>query len=556
MAIVCGVVAGYASVLFRLMLHNSEHFFFDYLFYNLLNGRIFYLPLIPVLGVMFLLPFVLIFEDNRGGYAIPKFLVEVHLKRAYLKAKGILLRIICSSITIGSGGAAGVEGPSALIGGTVGSVLGHFFHMSHSRIIALIACGSAAGLAAQFNAPITGVLFAQEIIMMGRIGINVFGAVVISSGIATAISRASLPHEKLLGTLTFSYEMYELLFYALFGVFAGLMAAMFIKTFLRVQDVFTNLKLHFITKMFLGAFLVGLIGMIQQGAMGEGYLVIRQLIHFPQSIALLSILALPFLKMLATSITLGSGGFGGVFSPSLFIGGFLGASFASILLILFPYLDLDISNYAIIGMGAFLAAVTHAPLTSIFLLFEVSGHYEVIVPVMISSVIGTMVCRHFKKDSIDTADLARQGIHLHEGKEITILNSIKVSEVMDPNTDVLDENMTFSTLLKKIQYGRQQYYPVLDVDRCIRGIVSFQDVKEFMMEQGLEDLVLVSEIMVTDIITVKESDNISQAMEKFSYKDIDVLPVVDDVNPDKFLGMLRHRDIILAYNKKILMHKF
>ncbi|KAK3596094.1 hypothetical protein CHS0354_027364 [Potamilus streckersoni] len=440
--------------------------------------------------------------------------------------------MICSAITIGSGGSAGVEGPSAQIGGAVGSSVGRFFKMSSSRVRALISCGAAAGLAAQFNAPITGILFAQEVIMMGKLEMDVFSAIVIASGVATMISRTHATGKPLFGFFEYTSSAFtDIILYALMGLLIGLLAFAFIRVFLYTKDLFKGIRLPMVVKMLLGSLIVGLMGLFQPGVMGDGYEYILRALRTPIEINFYVLGFLVVMKMIATSVTLGSGNFGGVFAPSLFIGAMFGGFFAGVVNIILPSVGIPEGSYALIGMGAFLAATTHAPLTSIFLLFEITGNYEVIVPVMISSVIGMMVCKNFSPESIDTAELARKGIRLHQGQEVSVLSSIKVEEIMNKDYETVSEHALFSEFIRMIQHGKQQYYPVMNRAEEFVGIVSLQDVREFMMDDGLEDLVLISEIMETRLITLHPEETLDRAMEKFTLKDIEVLPVVAPDNP-------------------------
>lgn len=506
------------------------------------------------MGAVLLIPFSLKYPGEINGYGMPRFLISVHLKGGLVRTRQIFLKIITASITIGSGGSAGVEGPVAQIGGAVGSSIGRFFEMGSHRLKVLIACGSAGAIAAQFNAPLAGVLFAQEIIMVGEFQLQTFGVIVISSGLATAISRAYYTSAPTFGVLQYDFiSYYEFAFYVILGLIIGLMAFVFIKIFFSIGDFFSRLKLNNQVKPIIGAFLVGVLGLLHFGVLGDGYEFIRAAIQSPVSLPMGVVASLIILKMVGTSLTLGSGNVGGVFAPALFIGAMIGALFGWLVHLLFPEMGIQPGSYALVGMGAFMAAATHAPMTSIFLLFELTRNYQVIIPIMFASVIGVMVARRLCSDSLDSMELSRQGIQLHKGVESSILNSILVESVMVREYETILETMSFAEFMEFFPHSKSQYYPVMDTNNKMTGVVSFQDIREIILEDGLEEVVVMQELAQTKLIKLLPHDNLTQAIKKFGIKDIAVIPVVDPEDPQKLLGILKRKDVIDTYNKAILM---
>jgi len=554
LACLVGIGAGFASVFFRYLHHQIYHLSFEVIYPWLAAYSIYLLPLIPMIGAVILIPFSLRYPGEINGYGMPRFLISVHLRGGLIKTRQIFVKIFTAALTIGTGGSAGVEGPIAQIGGAVGSSIGRFFEMGSHRLKVLVACGSAAGIAAQFNAPLAGVLFAQEIIMVGEFQLQTFGVIVIASGLATAISRAYYTSKPTFGVLQYDFiSYYEFAFYIVLGLLIGIMAYLFIKMFFAIGDRFDNLKMNRQLKPILGAFMVGLLGLIHFGTLGDGYEYINQAIHSPPSITIQVIALLVVLKMVATSITLGSGNVGGVFAPCLFIGAMIGAVFGWGVDWLFPSIGIQPGSYALVGMGAFLAAATHAPMTSIFLLFELTSNYQVIIPIMFASVIGVMVARRLCDDSLDSMELSRKGIYLHKGTEANILNTILVTTVMERDFEKLEETMSFSEFMAYFPLSKAQYYPVLDSHNNLTGIVSFQDIREIMLEEGLEHLVVMKDLAETNLITLFPGDNLTKAIRKFAIKDISAIPVVHPDNPQKILGILNRKDVIDTYNKAVLM---
>ena len=309
-----------------------------------------------------------------------------------------------------------------------------------------------------------------------------------------------------------------------------------------------------VSKPILGAAIVGFLGLFSAGVLGEGYDVIRSVLHFNNyTIGILVVLVV--LKIVATSVTIGSGNVGGIFGPSLFIGAVFGALFGSVV---HTFTDLQIQTwfFALVGMGAFLAATTHAPLTSIFLLFELTGDFEVIVPAMFASIIGTSLTKTIMKESIDTMQLAREGIHLEEGREVNILQSIETHQVMHKDFTYLREGDTFATLIKLMSKHKKHYYPILNDKNKFIGIVTFQIIQEIIAREELKDLLVMKDIMSTNLTTLTSKDNLSDALHIFSIKDLEVLPVVDKKDKNQIVGMLYQRDIIDKYNSALATHDF
>jgi len=554
LACVVGIAAGYASVFFRAMLHHMHDFWFHQVWPYLESVSIYTLPLIPVIGSLILLPFLKGTSGTISGYGMPNFLIAVHLRGGLIRAREIFLKMMTSAITISTGGAAGVEGPIAQIGGAVGSTVGRFFSMGSQRLKVLIACGSAAGIAAQFNAPLAGVLFAQEIIMIGQFQVQTFGVIVISSGLATAISRSYYTDLPLFGKLTYQiHGAHEFGFYILLGLVIGVAAFLFIRLFFFVCDRFESLKVNRYIKPIIGAFLVGCIGLIQFDVLGDGYEVITGALNSEAKYTFQLMLALGLLKMLASAITLGSGNVGGLFAPGLYIGAMVGGAFGAMMNWFFPELNLEPGSYALVGMGAFLAASTHAPMTSIFLLFELTNNYQVIIPIMFASVIGVMVSRALCPDSLDSMELSRKGIILHAGKEESLLSKILIEQVMIKDYETIPENMTFAAFMEIFPFSKSQYYPVINTEGKMSGVVSFQDIRELLLEEGLEHLVVMKELAETDLIKLYPHDSLTEAIRKFGIKDIEAIPVVDPNDPMVLLGILKRKDVIDTYNRAVLV---
>ncbi|MDH3454669.1 MAG: chloride channel protein, partial [Desulfuromonadales bacterium] len=451
----------------------------------------------PVVGGLLVIPLWHWFgKDLKGGFS--GFLERVNLRGAKLELRPIFTRGFGSAITIGTGGSAGQEGPIAMIGGAIGSQFGQLFKMSGDRLKVLVACGAAAGVAATFNAPIAGVFFAQEIVLLSAFEMSSFTSIVISSGMATVVSRALLGnHSEITAPLYVVQNYWELVLYVFLGLLIGALAALFIETHFRIKDRFAALKIPRLVKPVVGGLLVGVVGCLFPQVFGNGYEFIETVLMGDQVWSgptwyLLG--ALIIVKALATSITLGSGLPGGLFAPCLYLGAVTGGFFGQLAAMLLPQIHIAPGAYALVGMGAFLSAATHAPMTAIFLLFEITDSYEVIVPIMLSCVIGTAVARHFKKDSLETVELSRSGIDLEAGKERNIMKSLQVGDVMVREVETIPEHMTLGQFAKFIAKTQHTNFPLINAQGELTGIISVQDFMGVVFERDLMNLVVVKEL--------------------------------------------------------------
>lgn len=553
-----GLMAGISIIVFRTVIEGMETVFLEggkqLLGIQLGGWRLLLLPLIPMSGMVLLIPLSLLFPGEVNGYGFTQFLRKVNLEGGYIKARTIFLKLISTTLTIGTGNSAGVEGPIAAIGGAIGSQVGQISRVSGARMKIYIAAGCAGGIAGIFNAPLAGIFFASEIVLLGTFEISSFSALVIASAISTVVTRAwygenpafSIPAYHLVNPLV------ELPLYTLMAVITGLIAVFYIHIFYFIRDRYQALPIHPQLKPLTGAFIIGCIGMAFPQIMGNGYPFIESILNGSETLPIL--LALIFLKIIATAITLGSGGAGGVFAPALFIGAMIGGAFGHLANMLLPAMTATPGAYATVGIGAFLAASTHAPMTAIFLLFEMTGNYMIIVPIMLTSIIGTVVAKKFNKDSIDTVDFTREGIDIHEGRETAIMKSIRVGKAITEDVDFISEKANINHLLEIFRLTKGGFYfPVVDDAGKMTGIISMQDVKNILHKAEEERVCyLVGGVCNRDVIMLTPDDSLYTAMQLFDIKGIEEIPVVEDLENRWVVGMLKRRDVIAAYNHEVL----
>jgi CIC family chloride channel protein len=552
-----GLLAGAFIIIFREAVELVHHLAFEegtkLLRINEGGWRLLLLPLLPMSGMALLIPLSLLFPGKVNGYGFTKFLRKVNLENGVIKAKNIFIKIAATALTIGTGNSAGVEGPIAQIGGAIGSQFGQRLRVSGRRMKVYIAAGCAGGVAGIFNAPIAGVFFAAEIVLLGSYGISSFSGLVVASVMATVVSRAyygetpafPIPDYHIVNPVV------ELPLYTIMAVLIGLLAVLHIRFFYYLRDCFRKAPVHEQIKPVLGAFCVGGIGIIFPQVMGDGYEYIEEVLFgggLPWTMA-----ALVFLKSIATSITLGSGGAGGVFAPALFIGAVIGGAFGALVHYLMPTLTATSGAYATVGIGAFLAASTHAPMTAIFLLFEMTGNYLIIIPVMLTAILGTVTAHKFHNDSIDTVDFTREGIDIHEGREVAVLKSIKVGKAISEDVDFISETANINHLLNLFAIARESFYfPVVNHVGRMVGVVSMQDVKTILHDDEQRCCHLVGAICSREVISLTPEDNLYDAIRLFDVKGIEEIPVVESIEDQWVLGMLRRRDVISVYNREVL----
>jgi chloride channel protein, CIC family len=552
-----GIAAGLLNILFRGAVDLVHHYIFDggSRLLDIQQGgfHILLLPLIPLTGMILLIPLSLLFPGEINGYGFTKFLRKINLEDGVIRARSIFLKIIATALTIGTGNSAGVEGPIAQIGGAMGSQVGQYSRVSGNRMKVYIAAGCAGGVAGMFNAPIAGVFFAAEIVLLGTYEISSFAALVIASAISTAVTRSyygmssafQIPQYSLVNRLV------EIPLYGLMAVLIGLVAVLYIRTFYLVRDKYRDLPIHPQLKPLTGALFIGVFGMFFPQVMGDGYSYMKEVLD-GGGIAWV-MFALVFLKIIATSITLGSGGAGGVFAPSLFIGAMMGGTFGSVVHKLLPDSTAGPGAYAAVGIGAFLAAATHAPMTAIFLLFEMTGNYQIILPIMISSIIGTVVAKKFCEDSIDTVDFTREGIDIHEGREVATMKSLKVGAAISDDVDFISEEANIKQLLQIFSIGKSFYFPVVDDSGKMTGIVSLQDVKNILHREEKERIAYkVGGICNRDVTMLTPDDSLFTAMQLFDIKGIEEIPVVESLEDRWVVGMLKRRDALDVYNRQVM----
>jgi CIC family chloride channel protein len=408
----------------------------------------------------------------------------------------------------------------------------------------LVACGAAGGISATFNAPVAGVFFALEVIL-GEFAIAYFGTVVVASVTAGVIARAFLGN-----VLAFQVSEYalrsawELPLYGILGVVAALVGVAFIRLLYGFEDGFNSWRIPEYFKPAIGGLGMGLLGFFIPQVFGVGYGAIEEALH--NDTVLTTLLVLLVAKILATSLTLGSGGSGGVFAPSLFIGAMLGGAFGTLVHEWLPDLAAPPGAYALVGMAAVFSATARAPITAIIILFEMTGDYRIILPLMLTTVIASLVAHRLEPESIYTLKLTRRGIHIERGRDVDVMRSVKVSEVMSHDLTSVDASLPLEELAAQFDISRNRALPVLNEGKLC-GVVTLQDVRVAFGDSQAESLTA-GDIASRSLVSAYPDESMWAALRKMGPRELSSLPVVDPKDPGRLVGMIRRRDIVRAYN--------
>ncbi len=484
-------------------------------------------------------------EVESGG--VTETMVGLSLHGGYLPTRTVFAKIAATAATLGSFGSGGREGPIVMIGGTIGSSLARHTRFGEDQIRGLIAAGAGAGIGATFGAPIAGMLFAMEV-LLGNFAIRHLNAVVVASVAAAVTTRSIVGEEQILSAPPHKLgHPAELLLYAL----VGLLGLVFAYALLRVIDGVDHQKIRLQRwpgwiRPVLGGLIVGTVGVFQIDAIGAGQDFVGGLLGLVADNDVLwsTLLLLALLKILTNAVTRSAGGSAGTMMPSLFIGASVGAALANIAEPLWGFSQIDPGAFAVVGMAATFAAVGRAPLTSILIVFEITGDYGLVLPLMLATSLATVLSERIHPESVYTLPLKRRGIHLLRREDIDLLDTVEVGDVMAWPGMLVDPAMTTAAAQEILDVKRHHGLPVVDGERLL-GIVTVTDI---VRSGGASEERTVGEIMTVNPITVFPSMPVSVAVARMAALDIGRLPVVADDDPTRFLGMFRRESVVRAYH--------
>ena len=560
-SVLVAITCSFAVIILKSFAHNI------FLWANDINGFL-KLPyinsLLPVAGILLTVFVIRNFLDNSLEKGSSKILYAVARKGGIVPKKQMYAQIVTSSLTVGLGGSAGLESPIVITGAAFGSNFAQKYHLSQKDRILLLACGVAAGIGAAFNAPIAGVLFAIEVVLTD-VSISAFIPIIISAATGALISKVALNHDVILNfEQTLKFDYHNTPFYILLGVLAGFASIYHARNFQRIEKFFGTFKNKGYRRALFGASILAVLIFFFPTLFGEGYESIKTLASKNPNILLDNTMLEPFkssewillafvgvtmlLKAFATGLTLGSGGNGGNFAPSLFVGSYLGFFVAKTVNLLGFTHHLPIANFTIVGMAGILSGLFHAPLTAIFLIGEITGGYDLMVPLMIVSSVSYAVSKQFEKHSMDVKALADKGDVFTSDKDKNILQSIDLYKLIQKNFKTLTLENPVESVVEIFSTTDQKIIPIIDEEKSLVGIVDFDEVKSFIFNPYHVKFSAMSEIISQPKAIILLEDKVEKVMKQFETSNSKILLVIQK---EKYFGFLSKIDVLENYRQRL-----
>jgi CIC family chloride channel protein len=546
--IVSGMMVGMASGFAAYLLNSGIVFLFQFLQVFRANSWSVFLPGVgAALSVLFITKVV----REKGGHGVPEVIYSVSRLGGKLNASSMFSRLVASCLTIGSGGSAGPESPVVISGAAIGSNIARFFSMNERQRVTLLGCGAAGAISSIFNAPIAGLVFVLEVVLGEWSKVHIV-PIAVASVAGTQLSRLLSGNQIAFSHRSFPVSYHDTLACIGLAFFSALISVLMTRFIRNMHVVSGKILLPVWAKAAMGGCAVGLIGLAVPDVLGEGYHSIRDMIEGTYSQGISLVLIACFAKVLATSFTLGWGGSGGIFAPSLVVGSFAGLAYHRMLINFFPSLSwMGEGGYALLGMAGLVGGILQAPLTGIFLIVEITGGYEVILPLIIVSSISSTVCYYFEPASIYMKDLVEKGHLLRPGTDARVLSDLSIQELIEKNCAIVRPDMTLRDLITTITQSRRNYYPVVDVETGIfLGLVTFDDIRPYLFETMMYDAVFVEQIMNTDMDIAHVGDDMADVLAIMDNRGIYSMPVVDD---GVFIGMVSKATLFDHYRKELIV---
>jgi len=560
-ASIIGMVAGIAAVSLKTTVHFIQHFLENQR--ELISFNYFYL-IFPLIGISLTVLVAKYLFKEKLGHGITHILYAISKNSSIMRKTQMYSRMVTSAITVGFGGSVGLEAPIVVTGSAIGSNIGRLVHLDYKKRSLLIGCGAAGAISAIFNSPITGVIFAIEVIMTD-VKINKFIPILIASVSGQLVSIILLGDENLFSfKLTDPFYAHETGYYILLGLLCGLVSLYFTRVVYSVEDRIKSISSSY-TRTIAGGFGLALIIFVFPPIYGEGYSAITSLLQgneaellastFYSDLSQSSFFIIAFLtliiivKPIATALTIGSGGSGGVFAPSLFMGGVTGFLFTSIINSVIPGAQISTSNFTLVGMCGILSGVLHAPLTAIFLIAEITGGYELFVPLMLVSALAYSSISYFEKHSIYTKHLIEKGDLIEHDRDRIVLSLIDLKKIVERDLLTIHPDALLQDLVRLVKVSKRNIFPVVNENNELEGIVTLDDIREIMFNEQMQDTVIVKTLMQKPPAHVTPKEQMQSVMNKFERTQAWNLPVIED---GKYIGFISKSRIFNAYRKKLI----
>lgn len=549
LGVITGIGGGLSAIAFRWLIKVFTSLFFEggAVAFSFLDG--WYTVLLPALGGAIVGPLTVFFAPEARGHGVPEIMEAVAIRGGRIRPRVAVVKSIASSICIGSGGSVGREGPIAQIGAALGSMLGGLLNLPEKRIKMLVACGAAGGIAATFNAPIGGAFFALELIL-GEWTAEVFAPVVIAAVVAATIGRMAFGDVPAFQMPQHHVEGFaELPYFILLGLIAGPIAVLFIRSISLAESIGDRMPVPRWSLPIFGGLLVGLIGMYDHTLYGVGYEKIQSLLTEPQ-VLIWPLLVLIPIKLMATSITLGSGGSGGVFSPSLYIGALLGFTFGAFANAHLPGVQTEPSVYALLGMAAVFAGAAHAPVTAVLIVFELIADYHMILPLMVTVGSSVLTAKILYRFSIYNIKLVRRGVHVQLGRDVRLLNDIHVKDAMTSEPVTIHPQAKGCEAFALMENTGHHGLPLVDENGVLHGIITSDDLRRAAVDDRLDEPV--THLATHELVVTVPDETLNDALLKLGMHHVGRLPVVDPDDHRRIVGIITEKDIVDAYNRALI----
>ena len=561
LAVVVGVLAGLAAAVLKSLTHHIEEFLQSDWHWKYKYYLYFVFPMIGVfLTVLYIKYFI---RKTKFETGLTPLLYAISKKSSKIDSHNIYSQIITAAVTVGFGGSTGLEAPIVTSGSAIGSNLGRTLGLSYREVTMLVACGAAAAIAGAFNSPIAGIVFAIEI-LLPEFTIPAFIPLLLSAATAAVVARLFYT-QQLFYLITEGWEVNALLFYVVLAGLIGLFSIFFTKANYAIKGFFYKIK-HPYSKVVIGGLLLGALVFLFPTLYGEGYITINSLLKGDylavinnsifsdynqiSGIVILFTVATVFMKSAATLITLGAGGNGGTFAPSLIMGGLIGFVFAYSVN-LSGIAHLNVSNFIVAGMAGALGSIMHAPLTGIFLIAEITGGYILMVPLMITTAISYAINRSVQKHSIYTKALADKGELLsHDDKDSTVLSQMKLRYLIEKSYPILQLNDIISFKMSEMVKSHKNVCAVTDEAGDFKGIIYMEDLFNEMLSTPGKEMVRASDLVQQAPNILNESDDLKQVLEKMEQENAWILPVVDEAN--RYAGFVSKTAIFNKYRALLM----
>jgi len=564
LSIIIGVLAGYGAIMIRQSIQWVSAFWTGSTSWSavLHSTPWYFFILAPTCGGLLVGCINRYWLKSRQTRLISGVLEALSEKSGKIEFRQASGELVANILAVGSGASMGREAPTVSVGAALASFMGQWLGLTEQQRRTLIGCGVAAGIAASFNAPIAGVLFALEVILADY-AIATFSPIVLSAVIATVVTRHELGNMSVL--IIPEYHLvsgWEIPAYCLLGVFCGLLAALIIHRMHMLRLLFA----HFVKKPILrpaaAGMILGICALFIPQIMSIGTHVMDDMLSenaqhllFDSNMPILIFLVFMLLMKVITSMLCAAGGFGGgMIGPSVFIGATIGATFGLIYNAIFPDISETYGAYALVGCGAMIAAMLQAPMSSILMIFELSGNYHMMLPLMAACIVAAMVKRMFGRTSVLTEPLEVRGIEVNWQLERSWMRSIKVGQIERKPLPCISHSVSLAQLKQEYVNAAKGCIGVLDEQNLMLGIVTFEDLKPWLLDSSLDYVVIASEIANRNVRTISADSHLLEAIRIFDTETFEQMPVVSATNPRKVLGILTRQSVFSTYHRMIVEH--